>query len=120
MTNYEHNKRCAKEYGAPSIGWYKPCTTFMQDFAIADAFIRMEPKAIEDTARRGWEFAKNDIVYATEMVVVLNKRLWMWHKRGNQQLAYKYHLLWQEYQAKIFETFENNKEAVKYYYIVTD
>ncbi len=120
MNNYEHNKKCAKEYGAPSIEWYKHCTTFMQDFVIADAFIKREPNAIDDTARRGWEFAKGDIVYATEMVVVLNKRLWMWHERGNQELAYKYHLLWQEYQAKLFETFENDDEAMRYYTTVVD
>lgn len=48
-----------------TYGWY---TTFWNDFKIAKMFGR---EAIEDTFNRAWKEWKNDILYVTELYVVI-------------------------------------------------
>lgn len=56
---------------------YKPCTTFWQDFSIADVFVLngREPDAVLDTHRRSWPQMKEKtlgIEGLTEYIIVLN------------------------------------------------
>lgn len=52
---------------------YEFKTTFWTDFSIADRF---GERAIKDTFRRAFNEWKNDVVYLTELVLVLNWKAW--------------------------------------------
>ena len=51
---------------------YKPFTTFWQDFSIADVFGK---EAVMDTFQRAFEEWKNNYVFITELVMVLNHKI---------------------------------------------
>ena len=72
---------------------YQPKTTFWMDFSIADKFGK---GAVLDTYKRAFEGWKNDVVYLTELVMVLNWKLWEHHDAGNTTLAETYDKLWSE------------------------
>ena len=72
---------------------YQPKTTFWMDFSIADKFGK---GAVLDTYKRAFEGWKNDVVYLTELVMVLNWKLWEHHDAGNTVLAETYDKLWIE------------------------
>lgn len=50
-------------------------TTFAMDFAIAEAF---GENAVKDTYRRAMRGWKDNYKYLTELVIVLNHRIWIW------------------------------------------
>lgn len=61
---------------------YKMQTTFMNDFAIADAFGN---DAIKDTFKRAFNEWKDNVVYGTELCAVMNLRCWYWYEKGDQE-----------------------------------
>lgn len=69
---------------------YKPLTTFWQDFSIADAF---GLQAVKDTFKRAFEEWKEDYKYLTELVMVLNHKIYQWYVK-NIKLAKLYNELW--------------------------
>ena len=71
---------------------YTPITTFWQDFCIADAF---GVDAIKDTYNRAFKEWKSNYKYLTELVMVLNHRIWRWYER-NDQYASLYDTLWEK------------------------
>lgn len=71
---------------------YEPKTTFFTDFTIADAF---GAKAVQDTYNRAFAEWKNNVVYITELVMVLNWKIWIHHEH-NEELAKLYNDLWQQ------------------------
>lgn len=73
-----------EEYG------YEPKTTFWQDFTIADKF---GIEAIEDTYKRAFNEWKDDYIYLTELVMVLNWKGWE-YSYSNQTLCELYTKLW--------------------------
>ena len=60
---------------------YVPKTTFWNDFDIADHF---GVDAIKDTYNRAFNEWKNNKVYVTELVMVLNHRCWCWYNKNNE------------------------------------
>jgi hypothetical protein len=98
---------------------YKPLTTLWQDFSIADRFIGVEKSPIEDTYKRALDFCKMDYKYMTELVLVLNHKIWQ-HYQSNAVLGILYDTLWKMAEEEFFKTFGNNEEAMEYYYRVTD
>lgn len=56
---------------------YEPKTTFWDDFSIADAF---GIRAIRDTYNRASGEWRNNLVYCTELVMVLNHKAWQWNE----------------------------------------
>lgn len=66
-------------------------TTFWSDFSIADRF---GISAIKDTFNRAFKEWKNDTVYLTELVIVLNLKLWDFYEKGNMTVAKVYNDLW--------------------------
>lgn len=72
---------------------YTPKTTFWEDFSIADHF---GVKAIKDTYKRAFNEWKTDYVYLTELVMVLNHKIWEHYQRGNEEFANLYDDLWEE------------------------
>lgn len=55
---------------------YKPQTTFYTDFSIADKF---GVKAIKDTYSNAFNSWKDNVVYVTELCMVLNWKLHRWY-----------------------------------------
>ena len=55
-------------------------TTFWNDFTIADAF---GLNAIQDTFNRAFEEWKTNTEYLTELVIVLNHKIWEWWDESN-------------------------------------
>ena len=84
---------------------YEPCTTFWQDFSIADVFALdgTEPDAVIDTHRRSWPHQKEmtlGIQGLTEYIMVLNWKIWEHHAKQSDprhaRLATIYNDLWRE------------------------
>lgn len=93
---------------------YKPITTFWEDFSIADKFGN---GAVNDTFKRAFTEWKGNYAYLTEMVMVLNHKIWQWYKK-NILLAKLYNQLYD----MAAEYAENNLkgEELDYYYSITD
>ena len=70
---------------------YEPKTTFWQDFNIADAF---SDQGIRDTFSRAFEEWKGNAVYLTELVMVLNHKIWQHYEGGHHRIAKLYDELW--------------------------
>lgn len=65
-------------------------TTFWDDFTIADAF---GLNAIQDTFDRAFNEWKSDYKYLTDLVMVLNHKIWFWYKKDDS-IAKLYNTLW--------------------------
>ena len=71
---------------------YVPKTTFYTDFSIADKF---GVDAIKDTYNRAFNEWKDNVKFVTELVMVLNWKIWRWHEH-NAEYAQLYNELWQK------------------------
>ena len=60
------------EYMNETCG-YETKTTFYDDFTIADRF---GINAVKDTFKRAFEEWKTNVEYVTELVMVLNHKIW--------------------------------------------
>ena len=96
------------------LNGYKMTTTFWEDFSIADRF---GVAAVKDTFNRAFEEWKNDYVYLTELVIVLNHKIWQWYQ-VNDNLAMLYNNLWEKADAYACEHLEGDE--LKFFYEVTD
>lgn len=65
-------------------------TTFWTDFTIADLF---GCDGIEDTFNRAFNEWKDNYKYLTELVMVLNHKIWFWYE-SNQNFARVYNDCW--------------------------
>jgi len=72
---------------------YKPLTTFWEDFSIADRF---GAGAVRGTFRRAFNEWKHDYKYLTELVMVLNHKIWQFHQQGKADMAELYDSLWRK------------------------
>ena len=99
---------------ANEIG-YKPKTTFWQDFSIADRF---GEKAIKDTYKRAFEEWKDNYEYLTELVLVLNHKIYEHHGRKELTLARLYNKLWMETDDYAVNNLKGDE--LSYYYQTTD
>lgn len=66
-------------------------TTFYNDFSIADRF---GADGVKDTYKRAFKEWKSNYEYLTELVIVLNWKIWEWYEKGNAELASLYQTLW--------------------------
>ena len=89
-------------------------TTFFQDFSIADRF---GLSAVEDTYKRAFEEWKSNVVYITELVIVLNHKIWQ-HYEKNKPLAELYNKLWMECDEWCATNLKG--DDIKYYYRTID
>ena len=71
---------------------YVPKTTFWQDFSIAERFGKEE---IKSTFRRAFDEWKNDHIYLTELVMILNWKLWSWYEQ-DESVAKVYNELYEK------------------------
>ena len=98
-----------------NINGYETMTTFWNDFTIADAF---GASAIKDTYNRAFEEWKSNYKHLTELVLVLNWKLWQHYEQNDMALAELYNDLWQQADAYACENLKG--EELKYFYEVTD
>ena len=93
---------------------YELTTTFWEDFTIADKF---GTKAIVDTFKRAFKEWKNNYIYLTELVIVLNHKIWQ-HYSEAPKYAEVYNCLWgyaDEYACNHLKD-----EELSHFYRVTD
>ena len=93
---------------------YECITTFWEDFSIADQF---GVAAIKDTYNRAFNEWKTDYKYLTELVMVLNHKIWQWYER-NEAYAKVYNELWE--QADLYACENLQGEEASYFYSTTD
>lgn len=79
-------------WNVEEITGYKPITTFWSDFSMAEKF---GTEAVKDTFKRAFDEWKDDYRFLTELVMVLNHKIWMWYER-NENLGSVYNDLWEE------------------------
>lgn len=94
---------------------YECMTTFWEDFSIADKF---GVDAIKDTYNRAFNEWKNNYIYLTELVMVLNHKIWQHYELGNEGLARAYNDMWEKADAYACENLTG--EEADYFYRVTD
>lgn len=93
---------------------YELQTTFWTDFTIADKF---GLSAIKDTYNRAFNEWKNNHKYLTELILVLNHKIWQ-HYETHQDIASLYNSLWEE--ADLYAMDNLKGEELKYFFNVTD
>lgn len=103
-----------KVFDSESFCGYKQITTFYSDFSIADHF---GVNAIKDTYKRAFKDWKRDYKYLTELVMVLNWKIWE-HHGSNNEYAKVYNELWQE--ADEYACTHLKGDELNYFYSTTD
>lgn len=93
---------------------YEMKTTFYQDFSIADKF---GASAVRDTFNRAFNEWKGNYIYLTELVMVLNWKIFA-HYEKNDELATLYNELWEESDAYALDNLQG--EELNYFIRVTD
>ena len=98
---------------AEEIG-YEPITTFWTDFSIADVY---GLDGIQDTYDRAFAEWKGNYKYLTELVMVLNHKIFEWHglDNGREEL---YDTLW--YKTDTYALENLTGDELDYYLEVTD
>ena len=98
------------------LGDYECMTTFWDDFSIAEKF---GTGAIIDTYNRAFDEWKSNFMYLTELVMVLNHKLWWWYEHGNDPGYTELYNIFYDETSRYAE--ENLKgEQFDYYWRVTD
>lgn len=92
-------------------------TTFWTDFSIADAFGN---DAIKDTYRRAFKNWKDDLVYLTELVIVLNLKCWQWYEKGQEERSKLYSDMYYEADAYALDFVADDEAKARYYFEMTD
>ena len=93
---------------------YETKTTFWEDFSIADRF---GISAIKDTYKRAFNEWNSNVEYITELVIVLNHKIWQ-HYQHNETLARVYDELWRECDDWCRKNLKG--DDLSYYYSTTD
>jgi len=91
---------------------YEPKTTFWEDFSVAD---KGGISAIKDTYKRAFNEWKGDFIYLTELVMVLNHKIWQWCE-DNEEIAKVYNDLWQKTDEYALDNLEDDELS---YYLQT-
>lgn len=94
---------------------YQQQTTFWMDFSIADHF---GPDAVRDAYNLAFIFWKSNYIYLTELVLVLNRKCWEWHDKGNTALSELYDELFHTAQGYAYDTLKGDE--LDYFWRTTD
>jgi hypothetical protein len=97
-----------KEY-IRDLSGYETITTFWEDFSIADKF---GVSAVKDTYNRAFNEWKGNYKYLTELVLVLNHKIWQ-HYEKNDALAKLYNDLWEKADEYAYNNLDG--EQLQYY-----
>ncbi len=102
------------KWNITELNGYEPQTTFWMDFCIADGF---GIDAIQDAFNRAFDEWKTDYKYLTELVLVLNHKIWQWYEK-DQEKATLYNKLWAEADEYACDNLKD--EEFGYYWTWTD
>lgn len=102
------------DWNIEALTGYKPITTFYTDFSIADWY---GVNAIKDTAKRAFQSWKTDYKFVTELIMVLNWKIWE-HHGHNDAYAKLYNDLWIQLDDWAMDNLTG--EALSYYLQTTD
>ena len=95
---------------------YEMQTTFWQDFTIADMF---GVDAIKDTFERAFNEWRDNYIYLTELVIVLNHKIWQHYENvRHPDYAEVYNDLWMKADEYACDTLKG--EELSHFYRVTD
>ena len=94
---------------------YKPISTYYSDFSIAERF---GEKAIRDTYAQAKKYWFSDYKWLTEIVMILNWKIWEHYYGGNEKYGLLYNELWEE--AKAYAEKNLKGEELSYYFSTTD
>lgn len=103
-----------KDWNIEALTGYEPKTTFYTDFSIADHF---GINAIQDTAKRAFQGWNYDVEYMTELVMVLNWKIWE-HYETNKTIARVYEALYMKFDQWCVDNFKGDE--LKYYLTTID
>lgn len=95
---------------------YVPKYTFYADLSIAECF---GIESIKDTIKRVLKEWMSSIEAITEFVMCVNHKSWE-HVDNNPELSQAYADLYYEVQDKVLSHYENDSNALSYYYRITD
>lgn len=95
---------------------YECKSTFYADFSIADCYGIDE---IRDTYNRCVREWLNNLEVFTELVMVLNHKIWE-HYNKNDEIARLYHYLWNDATNIFYDTYQGNENAIDYFYKTTN
>lgn len=93
---------------------YEEKTTFWMDFSIADRF---GVSAIEDTFKRAFQGWKDNVIFLTELAMVLNHKIWQ-HYEKNPTYGQTYDKLWRKVDDWAYENLKD--DDLQYYLKTTD
>jgi hypothetical protein len=94
---------------------YEMMTTCYSDFSIAERFGIKAVKGTYEELFREW---KDNYKFLTELVIVLNHKIWEHYYKGNDELAKVYNDLWGK--ADIYACDNLKGEELSYFYRTTD
>ena len=94
---------------------YRCVTTFWEDFTIAEIIDGAD--GVKDTYKRAFEEWKTDYKYLTELVMVLNWKIWQ-HYEKKPELAKLYEDLYYKTDGYALDNLEG--EEKQYYFETTD
>lgn len=94
---------------------YEPKTSFWWDFSIAEKF---GIEAIKETYARTFEEWKDNFIYLTELVMILNWKMWAWHEFENEELMRAYCEIWED--ADNYARKNLTGEEIRYYFRTID
>jgi len=103
-----------KNWNIEEMTGYKPITTLYMDFSIAENF---GIGAIKDTFDNAFKQWHNDYKCLTELVMVLNWKIWE-HYESNEVLAKYYNNLWQDLDSYACENLKDDE--LDYFIRTTD
>ena len=94
---------------------YECQPTFWKDFTIADKF---GEDAIRDTFNRAFEEWQGNTTYLTELVMVLNWKMWEHSEKKHEALSRLYQSLWEKADAWAWDNLKG--DDLNYYMVTTD
>jgi len=94
---------------------YTTISTFWDDFTIAEKF---GCNSIEETYSRAFNEWKDNYKMLTELVMVLNHKIWQFWEKDQTAIAECYNNLWEKADAYACNNLKG--EALIYYYQITD
>lgn len=89
-------------------------TTFWTDFSLAEGF---SDDAVKETYEKAFREGKDSAVYLTELVLVLNWKIWQYYD-SDPKLAKLYNNLW--YQTDQYAVAHLKGKELNYFYRMTD
>lgn len=103
-----------EDWNIEELTGYKPLTTCYMDFSIAERFGK---SAVFNTYSKLFEEYKDDYKLLTELVMVLNWKIWQ-HYESNENMAKVYNFLWEKADYYACKNLKENE--LLYFYRTTD